>query len=130
MVIAHSMGSIVAYDVLRRLGRTDRDLRVDHLVTIGSPLGIPHVKLKIWQEIDMVRTPSIVRRWTNLADRRDAVAADPSLAGDYEANDRGVKVQDELVLNSYVGLTDKTNAHKSYGYLRTPELSRLIRSFI
>ncbi|MCP4878681.1 MAG: hypothetical protein GY896_24780, partial [Gammaproteobacteria bacterium] len=55
---------------------------------------------------------------------------DPSLAGDYEANDRGVKVQDELVLNGYVGSEGKRNSHKSYGYLRTPELSKLIRSFI
>lgn len=130
MVIAHSMGSIIAYDVLRRLGRTHRDLRVDHLVTIGSPLGIPHVKFKIWQESDMVRTPSIVRRWSNLSDRGDAVAADPSLAGDYGANDRRVKVHDDLVLNTYVGKAGKRNSHKSYGYLRTPELSKLIRSFI
>jgi hypothetical protein len=67
MLIAHSMGSIIAYDVLRLLGRQTPSLRVDHFVTIGSPLGMPHVKYKIFQENDLVRTPSVVGRWTNLA---------------------------------------------------------------
>jgi hypothetical protein len=63
MLIGHSMGSIIAYDVLRILGRDDSQFRVDHFVTIGSPLGMPHVKYKISQENDLVRTPSIVGRW-------------------------------------------------------------------
>jgi len=130
MLIAHSMGSIIAYDVLRLLGRTHPMLSVDHFITIGSPLGLPHVKYKIWEENDLVRTPSIVRRWTNLADRRDPVAADTQLAGDFEQNDRGVKLQDDLVLNTYRSPGEKENFHKSYGYLRTPELSALVRSFI
>ena len=70
MVIAHSMGTIIAYDVLRALGREDSSLAIDHFVTIGSPLGLPHVKYKIYQENDLVRTPSIVRR--SLARRRSS----------------------------------------------------------
>lgn len=130
MLIAHSMGSIVAYDVLRLLGRSRPMLRVDHFVTIGSPLGLPHVKYKIWQDNDRVRTPSIVRRWTNLADRRDPVAVDTHLAGDFAPNDRGVKVHDDLVINGYRNSHGRANFHKSYGYLRAPELSELVRSFI
>jgi len=130
MVIAHSMGSIVAYDVLRLLGREDTNVRVQHFITIGSPLGLPHVKHRIYQENDLVRTPSIVHRWTNLSDKRDPVAFDTHLAGDYRANDRGVSVHDDLVINGYVGSSGDGNPHKSYGYLRTPELSSLIRPFI
>lgn len=133
MVIAHSMGSIVAYDVLRKLGRTEVGVSIDHFVTIGSPLGLPHVKFKIWEESDLVRTPSVVRRWTNLSDRRDPVCFDTHLSGDFKPNDKGVEVQDDLVLNDYKnkkGKGAKANPHKSYGYLRTPELSKLIRSFI
>jgi len=74
MVIEHSMGSIIAHDVLGRLGRDGPQFSVDHFVTIGSPLGMPHVKYKIRQENDLVHTPSIVGRWTNFADRRDVVA--------------------------------------------------------
>jgi hypothetical protein len=129
MVIAHSMGSIVAYDVLRLLGREDPGLRIAHFVTIGSPLGLPHVKYRIYQENDLVRTPSIVERWTNFADRHDVVAVDTHLADDFEPNDRGVRVQDDLVLNGYRA-NGRPNHHKSYGYLRSPELSRLARGFI
>lgn len=126
MVIAHSMGSIIAYDVLRALGREDPSLAIDHFITIGSP----HVKHKIQQENDRVRTPTIVNKWTNFADRRDPVAVDVHLASDYRPNDRGVRVKDDLVINSYASPKGKPNYHKSYGYLRAPELSRLIRSFI
>ena len=90
MLIAHSMGSIIAYDVLRDLGRELTGMQVDHLVTIGSPLGMPYVLYKIRQENASIRTPSIVRRWTNLADRRDPIAVDVHLADEFEPNDRGV----------------------------------------
>jgi hypothetical protein len=134
MLIAHSMGTIIAYDVLRRLGRDDPQFRVDHLVTIGSPLGMPHVKYKIQQENDLVRTPSIVGRWTNFADRRDVVAIEAKLGDDYEPNDQGVKVADVPVINAYRSPLDrvppnKPNYHKSYGYLRTPEMSNIVRAF-
>lgn len=130
MLIAHSMGSIVAYDVLRLLGREHPNLKIDHWITIGSPLGIPHVKFKIWEENEEVRTPTIVQRWTNLADRRDPVATDTHLAGDYAESPTGVKVHDDLVLNTYTGRTGEPNHHKGYGYLRTPEVSALVRKFI
>jgi hypothetical protein len=121
-------------DVLRRLGRDDPQFRVDHFVTIGSPLGMPHVKYKIQQENDLVRTPSIVARWTNFADRRDVVAIDAKLGDDYEPNDQGVKVADLPVINAYRSPldrspADKPNYHKSYGYLRTPEMSNVVRAF-
>jgi len=125
MVIAHSMGSIIAYDVLRAIGRVDPTLSINHFVTIGSPLGLPHVKYKIIQENSLVRTPSIVKKWTNLADRRDPVAVDVYLKDDYEENDSGVRVVDDLVMNDWGGIH-----HKSYGYLRTPELTDIVRSFI
>jgi hypothetical protein len=80
------------------------------------------------QENDLVRTPSIVARWTNFADRRDVVAIDAKLGDDYEPNDQGVKVADLPVINAYRSPldrspADKPNYHKSYGYLRTPEMS-------
>ena len=50
MLIAHSMGSIIAYDVLRDIGHGSAEFQIAHFVTIGSPLGLPHVKAKIIQE--------------------------------------------------------------------------------
>jgi hypothetical protein len=50
---------------------------------------------------------------------------DAHLAGDFEANGRGILVEDDLVANDWGGIH-----HKSYGYLRTPEVSKVIRNFI
>lgn len=129
MLIAHSMGSIVAYDVLRALGKENPKFEVDHLVTLGSPLGMPYVLHKIRNENSAVRTPSVVRRWTNLADRRDPVAVDVHLADDFDSNNHGVTVEDKLVINGYRS-EGKPNHHKIYGYLRTPDLTELVRAFV
>lgn len=138
MVISHSMGTIIGYDVLRDLGKpgANSGVTVDELVTIGSPLGLPHVLHKIREERTYdpgVRTPSIVTgRWVNYADRKDPVCADIHLADDFSDNARGVQVKDDIVLNDYhkPGQPEKRNHHKSYGYLRTPELSRQVQEFL
>ena len=138
MLISHSMGTIIAYDVLRDLGRTDQGFEVAQFVTIGSPLGLPHVKARVMEERtydgegrERVRTPSVVtQRWVNYADRKDPVALDVHLRDDYGPNRTGVRVEDDLVVNGYLSPAAKPNHHKSYGYLRTPEISELIRAFI
>ncbi len=137
MVIAHSMGTIIAYDALRNLGHADHPVRVEDFITIGSPLGLPHVKANIYRERESyagetaVRTPTIVTgRWINFADRKDPVAFDTHLKGDYDPNAAGIAVKDDLVSNDYVGTGGKSNHHKSYGYLRTPELSKAVAEFL
>ena len=136
MLIAHSMGTIIGYDVLRDLGRRDRSFQIHHFVTIGSPLGLPHVKANIYQERSYspvpVRTPSVVtERWANYADRSDPVAIDVHLRDDFGPNDAGVRVEDDMVITDFVGpVSGQRNPHKSYGYLRSPELSVHIRDFL
>lgn len=127
ILIAHSMGSIIAYDVLRMLGRMETPFNLDHFVTIGSPLGMDLIQDHICDEFGKVRVPSVVQAWTNMADKRDPVCAfDTHLSNDYEPHPQtGVSVFDDLVYNSWGGIN-----HKSYGYLRCPELSRLIASFL
>lgn len=127
MLIAHSMGSLIAYDVLKDAALTLPSVRVAHLVTVGSPLGLVKVK-----EIcaDPERVPECVDRWSNLADPRDWVARwDTLLANEYPANNRGVTISDHLVINGYVCPSGKGNPHKVFGYLRTPEMSDLIAEF-
>ncbi len=138
MVIAHSMGSIIAYNTLRDIGQINPACKVTDLITIGSPLGLPYVKGKITDEREYdrrVRTPSCVTgRWRNYADRKDPVAIDIHLRDDYSANASSVRVEDDLILNDYHtvspdGKPDR-NAHKSYGYLRAPEVSKHIAAFL
>ena len=137
MLISHSMGTIIAYDVLRDLGhRPNNDVFVNKFITMGSPLGFPYVKDKIIDQrsydkgSNKVRTPSIVTgEWINYADKKDPIALDIHLGDDFGANSKGIKVRDDLVKNDYVGTKGKKNHHKSYGYLRTPEISQKIAGF-
>lgn len=127
MLIAHSMGSIVAYDVLRAASRNLPGLRISHFVTLGSPLGLVEVKEIVSAPL---RVPECVARWSNFADPRDYAARwDTRLSNDYRANSAGVTISDHLVINGYVNRSGKPNPHKIYGYLRTPEMSELIASF-
>lgn len=128
ILISHSMGTIVAYEVLRELGR-DRDhagFVLEHFVTMGSPLGLTVVKGNALGECKKLRTPSCVRgSWVNFSDPQDFVCLDSHLRDDYEPNSFSVKVKDVMVCNDYPG-----NEHKSYGYLRTPELSKHLASLL
>ncbi len=131
MLISHSMGTIIAYDVLRDIGISDPDFEIDQFVTLGSPLGLPHVKAKILEERSHVRTPSVVTgRWVNYATRKDPVALDTHLRDDYSTNSKGIRVEDDIIVNGYLSLSKEPNHHKSYGYLRTPELSEHIHDFL
>jgi hypothetical protein len=129
LLVAHSMGSVIAYDALRLLERDDPSLRVEHLVTAGSPLGLAKVKLKFEAEHGTLRVPNNVLAWTNLADGEDVIAIMGALDADYEPSDVGVRVIDQRVVNGYRRPNGEPNHHKSYGYLRTPEFSRVVRSF-
>lgn len=140
MLISHSMGTIIAYDVLRRLGREDPQFEIAEFITMGSPLGLSYVKANIYRETTYeekkkrVRTPSIVKNWVNYADRKDPVAFDTHLEDDYGPNKDAVKVRDDRILNDYKitkpsGKLEE-NHHKSYGYLRTPEISKHIAAFL
>lgn len=134
LLIAHSMGSIIAYDVLTW---TAPELRVSVFMTIGSPLGLPLVMSKMYSELKQIgreteklKTPPGVRlAWYNLSDLNDRVAMDYRLKGDYEKNNRGVEVIDRIVYNNYI-YKGKRNPHKSYGYLRTPEMAEIINVFL
>jgi len=128
MLIAHSMGSIIAYDVLATASRSLPGLRISHFVTVGSPLGLAPVKEIIAAPL---RVPECVARWSNLADPRDRVARwDTRLSSDYSENSAGTAISDHLVINGYVSPSGKSNPHKIYGYLRTPEMSELIAGFV
>ncbi len=133
MLIAHSMGSIIAYDVL---SLSVPDIMIDYFVTIGSPLGMPVVIHRILAErngFDKSKTlsaPDNIRHvWYNFSDREDKVALDHTVADDFRANKHGVRAQDILVTNNYV-INGERNPHKSFGYLRTPELAAVVSQFL
>jgi Lecithin:cholesterol acyltransferase len=134
MLIAHSMGSIISFDVLNFI---IPNIKINTFVTIGSPLGLPVVVSKIAAEQkeksnkkSLMATPSnITKNWYNLADIMDKVAINYKLADDFSQNEAGVAPVDFLVHNDYEIEGDK-NPHKSFGYLRTPEFTNILNDFI
>lgn len=132
LLIAHSMGSIVAFDVLDMNPR----LQVDTLVTVGSPLGFPVVIGRMAAERRNAIPPgrplhipdNIKAAWYNLADIEDYVAFDFNLADDFIGNAQGIKPVDVPVVNDYAYRRNR-NPHKIYGYLRTKEMVEIVGDF-
>ncbi|WP_370875396.1 alpha/beta fold hydrolase [Methylobacterium amylolyticum] len=133
LLVAHSMGGLIAYDVLRaaeRDGTPDGHLPpACTLVTLGAPLGLAEIKLKLEAEHGDLRVPASLSAWINLIDREDIATVGDDLAGIYAANAAGVAPRDVPVINAYRAPDGRENRHKSYGYLRTPEFSRVVAGF-
>jgi subtilisin family serine protease len=117
LVVAHSQGSIIAYEVLSQLAANGIDL--DALVTIGSPLGIQEVQDLLQPRPQQM--PAVVHRWFNFATLLDPVALDKGLADEYPPQGDSEPVHDELVSNT------SWNPHSAVGYLASPRVRNLIR---
>jgi hypothetical protein len=103
VVVAHSLGSVVAYNTLYN---TPRSVDVRLLITLGSPLGIRAVREKVEMPYAV---PGCVREWHNVRDPKDTVALHP-LDSTYFPLDRPI-TDDSTILNP----TD--NHHSIDGYL-------------
>jgi hypothetical protein len=83
VVLAHSLGTVVTYEALHE----HPELQVELLVTMGSPLALPH---GVFDRLIPAPTgapparfgmrPAGVARWVNVADPGDPVASPPRLA--------------------------------------------------
>lgn len=104
LVIGHSLGSVIAYEVLHMLtGWAPR-----HLITLGSPLGIPNL---IFDAIrpspigGVAPPPTGLESWVNVADSGDVVALIKKLSPLF-----GYPVED-------VSITNGAKAHDVSPYL-------------
>jgi hypothetical protein len=133
LLLSHSMGSIIAYDVLTLV---IPDVNIHTWITFGSPLGLPVVFSHAAQEqkkMGMKGPPAtpenVLHNWINFSDLDDAVAMNWNLVDDYHPNSRGVHPLDIIVENRYEW-QGNPNPHKSFGYLQTPEIARYIHKFL
>ena len=120
VVIAHSQGSMIAYDVLRQLTKSDIDIRL--FVTIGSPLGLPPVRavFKKWAKKNKLPFPPCVTNWINVAAEGDVVALDPDLGNDIGPHSAGSFDNFRITrAERDANLLFAGNAHSSMGYLST-----------
>lgn len=113
VVIAHSLGSVVAYNVLN--SHPNLDVRL--FVTLGSPLGIKAVKEKNGLPL---RFPTCVKHWFNARDPRDIVALRP-------LDDTFFWIRPPIENTSgVVNFTD--NCHSIEGYLEDAAVATRIHS--
>jgi pimeloyl-ACP methyl ester carboxylesterase len=104
VVVAHSLGSVVAYEALC----AHPQWPVTDFVTVGSPLAVPHIVT------DRLRPPPgpvepAVARWVNITDDGDFVALQPKLRRVF-----GDRVTD-------VGISNGIKAHEVHRYLSAAE---------
>ena len=111
VVIAHSLGSVVAWETLMRTPKS-----VDTLITIGSPLAMPQViahKLQPQPEDGLLARPAI-RRWVNISHVDDWIAHPACLDGHVFG-----RVEDNLIEHS-------ERPHDVLNYLRSAPLAHAV----
>lgn len=72
VVVSHSLGTVVAYNLLRREGKQNGWV-VPLFVTLGSPLGVTAIK----NALKPIKHPECASKWFNAMDERDVVALYP-----------------------------------------------------
>ncbi len=124
VVVSHSMGTVIAYDCLKRVGGC---AGVDGLITIGSPLGLDEIQDRLqpeWTRANGFPRARVAKDWVNLFDRLDPVCGlDPLLANDYRENDAGV-IKDHVVENGGAW------RHSATKYLRQPVFRDSLRGML
>jgi hypothetical protein len=117
VIVAHSLGTIITYDVLSEPAL--RGLQVDLLVTVGSPLGIGNVQNRLRDRAGRPNpVPKSLAAWSNFADRFDPVALEATLRDEFDPPKNFAT--DEEVNNQ------ARNNHDLTGYLAIPIVRSLI----
>jgi hypothetical protein len=101
ILVAHSLGALVAYDYLS--SRSDTAV-VQELITIGSMAGAPDLRRLVigGDSTDAFSVPSAVKQWTNIRHEQDGLAVPLTIGRD-------------LVTNPP---PDEIDPHEMVGYLR------------
>ncbi|MGB8401258.1 hypothetical protein [Bradyrhizobium sp.] len=109
VVIGHSLGSVVAYNVLRN---DRRALKVAAYITVGSPLAIRAVR----DRFRPIGFPVAARSWYNAFDPKDVVALYPLDAANFPVNP---------AVQNFGGVNNATdNRHGIVGYLDDADVAR------
>lgn len=116
VVLAHSLGTIVAYNVL--LVRASAP-PVARFITVGSPLGIRAIKRRLAAPL---RAPACVGNWFNAYDDRDVVAL-------VALDARGFDVTPPIENKSDV-LNFTDNRHGIAGYLADPVVAAGVAEYL
>jgi hypothetical protein len=112
VVVSHSLGTVVAYNLLKREG-VGREWNILTHITLGSPLAIPTIK----RSLSPVSFPNCVGKWLNARDPRDMVALYPLAPPKFPV---------EPITNNNAVSNNTDNRHGIDGYLRDPTVAKWI----
>lgn len=131
-LIAHSMGSIIAYDCLWLLGKESLP-PVEVMITLGSPLGQKFVQRRLLGAGlgEPERFPKTLRRWINIAAVGELTAIDRHFATDFGEMvelDLLESIEDHEIFN-YFRSEGELNVHSEYGYLVNNVTAGLLRDW-
>lgn len=119
LLMAHSFGSIIAWDTLWTL--REEGGSIDLFLTLGSPLGTNYIRRRLMgaKAEGAARYPRGISRWQNLAALGDLTALGHRFAIDFAEMQRlglvaGISDRTDL-LNPYRD-AEGLNVHRCYGY--------------
>lgn len=114
VVVCHSLGSVIAYRVLKAMGSS---ISLDALITLGSPLGLRAIRRRLDAPLE---NPEGVKRWLNAYDIRDVVALRPLDAKTWPI---------EPPIENYGGVTNDTEgSHGVVGYLNDAQIATWVHN--
>ncbi len=121
LLLAHSMGSVIAWDALWQMTRDGVAASVDQFVTIGSPLGQKIVQRHLLgrEESEEGRYPDGINHWINIAAIGELTAIDRHLRNDFSGMTRQGRVRsiDDRECFNWYRPQGALNVHAEYGYL-------------
>ncbi|MFH7018635.1 hypothetical protein [Flavobacterium sp. FlaQc-47] len=116
VIVGHSLGSVVGYNVLRELKGSD----VKKYITIGSPLGLKSIKAQLDTPLRM--PSSVTGGWYNAYDERDFVALNP-------LDKKNFNISPSIVNSNHVNNQTK-NRHGIIGYLNDAAVAGEIHKYL
>jgi hypothetical protein len=132
LLIAHSLGSVIAFDALWELSHREHYKEKIDLLTIGSPLGMNFVQQRMlghaFEGAD--KYPANIRHWHNIAAQGDITALDNNLRDDFRPMLKLGLVESISDHNRHVYTWYRNaaglNVHRSYGYLVNDVVAKTI----
>jgi pimeloyl-ACP methyl ester carboxylesterase len=129
VLLSHSLGTVIAYEVLLQMRDKLPDLNCVQLITVGSPLGVGGLQAEIRRVQNIpegeLPVPTSIKRWANYSDWLDPVAAQHFLNKHF---DDSFVISDEIVFNPMVGHVPPL-PHSIDGYLTTkPIRERVVKA--
>lgn len=113
VVVSHSLGTVVAYNLLRREGKA-MGWKVPLFITLGSPLAVTAIK----KALRPIEHPECAGKWYNAMDPRDIVALRPLDAANF-----GITPE----IENHISVSNQTeNRHGIAGYLNDKQVAKRI----